>query len=91
MHDFSLTYHKMQTMGQQFFRLLPNLVIGLVIFVVFLFLAKLAKSLVGKFAWNKGKFPTQTLLLHNQTEPDDAERGQHREGWPPQLAANSGE
>lgn len=28
-------------------------------------------------------FPTQTILLHDQTEDADKSRTQHREGWPP--------
>ncbi|PSC07031.1 mechanosensitive ion channel family protein [Alsobacter soli] len=37
-------------------------------------------------------FPTQTILLHDQTEDADKDRARHREGWPPgpgEKAANA--
>ena len=32
-------------------------------------------------------FPTQQLLLHNQTEPTDSDRSRQREGWPAAMQA----
>lgn len=63
LNDFALTIQKMQAMGQQFFKILPNLVIGVVVFVIFLFLSRLAKKAVGKVAWDKRKHSHLGLVL----------------------------
>jgi small-conductance mechanosensitive channel len=57
------TFLKLQGMAQEFFRLLPGLVMGAVILVVFVFLARIARSVVNRIAFDKRSHPHLAVLL----------------------------
>src|SRR5579875_2083012 len=57
------TWVKIHAMGQEFFRLLPGLVMGPIILIGFIFLARLARSLVSKAAFDQKRHPHLALVL----------------------------
>jgi small conductance mechanosensitive channel len=57
------TFFKLHTMAQEFFRLLPGLVLGAIILVAFVFLARIARSVVNRIAFDKKSHPHLALLL----------------------------
>src|ERR1700690_186110 len=57
------TFLKLQAMAQEFFRLLPGLVLGIVILIVFVILARIARSVVNRIAFDKRSHPHLALLL----------------------------
>lgn len=57
------TWVKIHAMGQEFFRLLPGLVLGAIILIAFIFIARLARSLVSRAAFDKRRHPHLALVL----------------------------
>lgn len=61
--DFSIAWQKIVQMGHDFMALLPNLLIGLVVFVGFIFIARGVQSLVERVVANRGQSQSLKLLL----------------------------
>ncbi|MGY3091267.1 small conductance mechanosensitive channel [Hymenobacter sp. UYAg731] len=61
--DFSIAWQKINQMGRDFMALLPNLLFGLVVFVVFIFIARGVQSLVERLVQNRGQSQSLKLLL----------------------------
>ncbi|MFD2784907.1 mechanosensitive ion channel family protein [Hymenobacter rubripertinctus] len=61
--DFSIAWQKLNGMGRSFMAVLPNLLIGLVVLVVFIFIARGIRSLVLRVAQNRHQSQSLTLLL----------------------------
>ena len=61
--DFSIAWQKINEMGRSFMAVLPNLIIGLVVFVFFLFAARGVRSLVQRVTANRQQSQSLTLLL----------------------------
>ncbi|MFC6223028.1 mechanosensitive ion channel family protein [Hymenobacter artigasi] len=61
--DFSIAWQKINQMGRDFMALLPNLLFGLVVFVVFIFIARGVKALVERLVQNRGQSQSLKLLL----------------------------
>ena len=61
--DFSIAWQKIHQMGHDFMALLPNLLFGLVVFVVFIFIAKGVKSLVERVVASRQQSQSLNLLL----------------------------
>jgi len=61
--DFSIAWQKINQMGRGFMALLPNLLFGLVVFVVFIFIARGVKALVERLVQNRGQSQSLKLLL----------------------------
>jgi len=61
--DFSIAWQKINAMGRDFMAVLPNLIIGLVVFVVFIFIASGVRSLVRKVTASRQQSQSLTLLL----------------------------
>ena len=61
--DFSIAWQKIVQMGRDFMALLPNLLIGIVVFVGFIFVARGVQSLVERLVQNRGQSQSLKLLL----------------------------
>ncbi|RSK44814.1 mechanosensitive ion channel family protein [Hymenobacter perfusus] len=61
--DFSIAWQKINQMGRDFMALLPNLLFGLVVFVVFVFVARGVQSLVERLVQNRHQSQSLKLLL----------------------------
>ncbi|MFD1470539.1 mechanosensitive ion channel family protein [Hymenobacter caeli] len=61
--DFSIAWQKINQMGRDFMALLPNLLFGLVVFVVFIFVARGVQSLVERLLENREQSVSLKLLL----------------------------
>ena len=61
--DFSIAWQKIVQMGHDFMALLPNLIIGLVVFVGFVFVARGVQSLVERVVANRHQSQSLKLLL----------------------------
>ncbi|MBT9393434.1 mechanosensitive ion channel family protein [Hymenobacter sp. NST-14] len=61
--DFSIALQKLNTMGRSFMAVLPNLLIGLVVLVIFLFVARGVRSLVQRLTASRHQSQSLTLLL----------------------------
>ena len=61
--DFSIAWQKINEMGRSFMAVLPNLIIGLVVFIIFLFAAKGVRSLVQRVVSSRQQSQSLTLLL----------------------------
>ncbi|MBO0357053.1 mechanosensitive ion channel [Hymenobacter sp. BT186] len=61
--DFSIAWQKINQMGRDFMALLPNLLFGLAVFVIFLFLARGVRSLVERVVENRRQSQSLKLLL----------------------------
>ncbi|MDJ0363832.1 mechanosensitive ion channel family protein [Hymenobacter sp. H14-R3] len=61
--DFSIAWQKIVQMGRDFMSLLPNLLIGIVVFVGFIFVARGVQSLVERLVHNRGQSQSLKLLL----------------------------
>jgi small conductance mechanosensitive channel len=61
--DFSIAWQKINQMGRDFMALLPNLLFGLVVFVVFIFIARGVQSLVERLVQDRGQSQSLKLLL----------------------------
>ena len=61
--DFSIAWQKILQMGRDFMALLPNLLIGLVVFVGFLFAARGVQSLVERVVASRRQSQSLQLLL----------------------------
>ncbi|MET4074504.1 mechanosensitive ion channel family protein [Hymenobacter sp. UYCo722] len=61
--DFSIAWQKINQMGRDFMALLPNLLFGVVVFVVFIFIARGVQSLVERLVQNRGQSQSLKLLL----------------------------
>lgn len=61
--DFSIAWQKITQMGREFMALLPNLLIGFVVFVVFIFVARGVQSLVERVVENRQQSQSLKLLL----------------------------
>lgn len=70
--DFSLIWEKVHGPINGTMASLPNIVLALVVFVIFYAVARGIAV----------PFPTQQLLLHDQSEATDGDRARQREGWP---------
>ncbi|OGX90388.1 mechanosensitive ion channel family protein [Hymenobacter coccineus] len=61
--DFSIAWQKINQMGRDFMSILPNLLFGVVVFVVFIFIARGVKSLVERLLENREQSVSLKLLL----------------------------
>lgn len=61
--DFSIAWQKINQMGRDFMALLPNLLFGLVVFVVFIFIARGVQSLVERLVESRQQSVSLKLLL----------------------------
>ncbi|WP_426060786.1 mechanosensitive ion channel family protein [Hymenobacter sp. B1770] len=61
--DFSLAWQKLNEIGRDLMRALPNIAIGVVIFVVFALLARGVRAVVRRVTRSKGKHHSLSLLL----------------------------
>ena len=61
--DFSIAWQKLNDMGRSFMAVLPNLLIGIVVLVIFVFIARGVRSLVQRLAENRHQSQSLTLLL----------------------------
>ncbi|MBW3127434.1 mechanosensitive ion channel family protein [Hymenobacter profundi] len=61
--NFSIAWQKINAMGRDFMALLPNLILGIVVFVIFLFIASGVRSLVRKVTASRQQSQSLTLLL----------------------------
>ena len=61
--DFSIAWQKINQMGRDFMALLPNLLFGLVVFVVFIFIARGVQSGVERLVANRHQSQSLKLLL----------------------------
>ncbi|SDX77049.1 mechanosensitive ion channel family protein [Hymenobacter psychrophilus] len=61
--DFSIAWQKLNGMGRSFMAVLPNLLIGLVVLGVFIFIARGIRSLVQRFTASRHQSQSLTLLL----------------------------
>lgn len=61
--DFSIAWQKINQMGRDFMALLPNLLFGVVVFVVFIFIARGVQSLVERLLENRHQSVSLKLLL----------------------------
>jgi small conductance mechanosensitive channel len=61
--DFSIAWQKINQMGRDFMALLPNLLFGVVVFVVFIFVARAVQSLVERLLANRHQSVSLKLLL----------------------------
>ncbi|MBC6609949.1 mechanosensitive ion channel family protein [Hymenobacter sp. BT507] len=61
--NFSIAWQKINAMGRDFMALLPNLILGVVVFIVFLFIASGVRSLVQKVTASRQHSQSLTLLL----------------------------
>lgn len=61
--DFSIAWHKLNEIGRDLIAVLPNLAIGIVIFVTFLFVARGVRALVARLTRDKRKSHSLSLLL----------------------------
>ena len=61
--DFSIAWQKINQMGRDFMALLPNLLFGLVVFVIFIFVARGVQSVVERLVQNRGQSQSLKLLL----------------------------
>jgi len=61
--DFSIAWQKINQMGRDFMALLPNLLFGVVVFVVFIFIARGVQSLVERLLENRQQSVSLKLLL----------------------------
>ncbi|NVO83727.1 mechanosensitive ion channel family protein [Hymenobacter terrestris] len=61
--DFSIAWQKLNDMGRSFMAVLPNLLIGLVVLAVFIFVARGVRSLVQRFTASRHQSQSLTLLL----------------------------
>lgn len=61
--DFSIAWQKINQMGRGFMALLPNLLFGVVVFVVFIFIARGVQSLVERLLENRQQSVSLKLLL----------------------------
>lgn len=57
------TFYKLHTMAQDFFRLLPGLVMGVIILIAFIFLARIVRSIVNRIAFDRRAHPHLAVLL----------------------------
>ncbi len=61
--DFSIAWQKINQMGRDFMALLPNLLFGLIVFVVFIFIARGVQSGVERLVANRHQSQSLKLLL----------------------------
>jgi small-conductance mechanosensitive channel len=61
--DFSIAWQKINQMGRDFMALLPNLLFGLIVFIIFIFIARGVQSLVERLVHNRGQSQSLKLLL----------------------------
>lgn len=61
--DFSIAWQKINQMGRDFMALLPNLLFGLVVFVVFVFIARGVQTGVERLVANRHQSQSLKLLL----------------------------
>ncbi|SMB99359.1 MscS Mechanosensitive ion channel [Hymenobacter roseosalivarius DSM 11622] len=61
--DFSIAWQKLNQIGRDLMAVLPNIAIGVVVLVLFVLLARGARSLVGRVTQGKGKSHSLSLLL----------------------------
>ena len=61
--DFSIAWQKINEMGRSFMAVLPNLILGLIVLVIFLFAAKGVRSLVQRVTASRQQSQSLTLLL----------------------------
>jgi small-conductance mechanosensitive channel len=61
--DFSIAWQKINQMGRDFMALLPNLLFGLVVFVIFIFIARTVQSVVERVVQNRHQSQSLKLLL----------------------------
>jgi len=61
--DFSIAWQKINQMGRDFMALLPNLLFGLVVFVIFIFIARAVQSVVERVVQNRHQSQSLKLLL----------------------------
>ncbi|SFQ47255.1 mechanosensitive ion channel family protein [Hymenobacter arizonensis] len=61
--DFSIAWQKLNEIGRDLMRALPNIAIGVVIFVVFALLARGVRAVVRRITRSKGKNHSLSLLL----------------------------
>jgi len=61
--DFSIAWQKINQMGRDFMALLPNLLFGLVVFVVFIFIARGVQAGVERLVANRHQSQSLKLLL----------------------------
>jgi small-conductance mechanosensitive channel len=61
--DFSIAWQKINQMGRDFMALLPNLLFGLVVFVIFIFIARGVQAGVERLVANRHQSQSLKLLL----------------------------
>ncbi|WP_324680758.1 mechanosensitive ion channel family protein [Hymenobacter sp. GOD-10R] len=61
--DFSIAWKQINQMGRDFMALLPNLLFGLLVFVIFLFAARGVRSLVERITHNRQQSESLKILL----------------------------
>ncbi|RZL10516.1 MAG: mechanosensitive ion channel family protein [Hymenobacter sp.] len=61
--DFSIAWQKVNQMGHDFMALLPNLLFGLVVFIIFVFVARGVQSVVERVVASRQQSQSLTLLL----------------------------